>query len=188
MDYRNELIRSACRLFSERGYDGVGVQELVDSVGVTKPTLYHYFGSKHGVLEAMLLTYLKPFETKLVEKCIYHNDIVKSLEDISRQFFEFAQVEPGFFRFWMTIRLSPPQSIPYQSLRPYAQAQHQIISNFFAIAAKQHGNLKDKNEMLAVSFIGLLLIYATDDLHSNRLLAGDTVYQIVHQFMYGIFS
>ncbi len=188
MDYRNELIRSACRLFSQRGYDVVGVQELVDSVGVTKPTLYHYFGSKHGVLEALLLTYLKPFETKLVEKCIYNNDIVKSLEDISRHFFEFAQIEPGFFRFWMSIRLSPPQSIPYQSLRPYAQAQHHIISNLFAIAARQHGNLKGKNDMLAVSFIGLLLIYATDAIQGDRLLEENTVYQIVHQFMYGIFS
>ena len=134
------------------------------------------------------MTYLKPFETKLVEKCIYNNDIVKSLEEISKHYFEFAKIEPGFFRFWMTIRLSPPQSIPYQSLRPYAQAQHHIVSNFFAIAAKQHGNLKEKNDMLAISFIGLLFIYATDALQNNQIVEGNIVYQIVHQFMYGIFS
>jgi len=42
--------------------------------------------------------------------------------------------------------------------------------------------------MLAVSFIGLLLIYATDALQGDRLLEENTVYQKLHQFMYGIFS
>lgn len=188
MDYRSALIESACSLFAQRGYDGVGVQELVDSVGVTKPTLYHYFGSKHGILEALLSTYLKPFGVKLSEKSIYQNDIVKSLEDIARYYFEFVRSEPGFFRFWMTIRLAPPQSIPFQSLLSYSQTQQALISNLFANAAKQHGNLRGKSEMLAVSFISLLQIYATDALQGNQLLDEKTVYQIVHQFMYGIFA
>ena len=29
-------------------------EEIVDAAGVTKPTLYHYFGSKRGLLAALL--------------------------------------------------------------------------------------------------------------------------------------
>ena len=39
-DYRTELIDQALTLFAGRGYDAVSVQEIVDGVGVTKPTLY----------------------------------------------------------------------------------------------------------------------------------------------------
>jgi len=188
MDYRTELIMSACLLFSQRGYDAVGVQELVDSVGVTKPTLYHYFGSKQGVLEAIFITYLKPFGVQLTDKCMYHQDIVKSLEDLARHYFDFARLEPVFFRLWMSIRISPPKSTAFQSLFPYLEKQHLLITNLFANAAEHHGNLRGKQEMLATSFTGLLYSYAYDALQGNRKMDENMVYQIVHQFMYGIFS
>jgi AcrR family transcriptional regulator len=47
------LLKSALRLFSKRGYDAVGVQEIVVSAKVTKPALYHYFGSKRGAIESL---------------------------------------------------------------------------------------------------------------------------------------
>jgi AcrR family transcriptional regulator len=50
---RTRLLKSALRLFSKRGYDAVGVQEIVVSAKVTKPALYHYFGSKRGVIESL---------------------------------------------------------------------------------------------------------------------------------------
>jgi len=54
MDNRQRLIDCALYLFSQRGYDAVAVREIVEAAGVTKPTLYHYFNSKRGLLEAVL--------------------------------------------------------------------------------------------------------------------------------------
>ena len=54
MDNREAILNAALHLFYARGYDAVGVQEIVDSAGVTKPTLYYYFGSKRGLLETLL--------------------------------------------------------------------------------------------------------------------------------------
>ncbi|HYY30714.1 MAG TPA: TetR/AcrR family transcriptional regulator, partial [Chthoniobacterales bacterium] len=53
-DISRRLLDTALDLFSRRGYEGTGVQEIVATAGVTKPTLYHYFGSKIGVLNALL--------------------------------------------------------------------------------------------------------------------------------------
>ena len=50
MDNRELLLNTALELFHAKGYDAVGVQEIVDRAGVTKPTLYYYFGSKLGLL------------------------------------------------------------------------------------------------------------------------------------------
>ncbi len=32
------------------GYDAMGIQRIVEAARITKPTLYHYFGSKQGLL------------------------------------------------------------------------------------------------------------------------------------------
>ena len=53
MDNRMNILQKALQLFYEKGYDAIGVQEIADAAGVTKPTLYHYFGSKYGLLEAV---------------------------------------------------------------------------------------------------------------------------------------
>ena len=64
MDNRQLIMNSALTLFYESGYDAVGVQQIVDSAGVSKPTLYYYFGSKQGLLEALLNEHFQPMEQK----------------------------------------------------------------------------------------------------------------------------
>ena len=54
MDNRENILTCALELFYQRGYDAVGIQEICQAAGITKPTLYHYFGSKYGLLEVLL--------------------------------------------------------------------------------------------------------------------------------------
>ena len=45
------------RLFHARGYDAVGVAELVSALGIKPPSFYAAFGSKAGLLELALERY-----------------------------------------------------------------------------------------------------------------------------------
>lgn len=47
---RSALIAAAVRLFHERGYPNVTVQDVVDAVGVTKGAFYYYLVSKEELL------------------------------------------------------------------------------------------------------------------------------------------
>ena len=51
-------VETAMKLFHERGYDGVGVAELCEAIGVKAPSLYAAFGSKEGLFQRAVELYL----------------------------------------------------------------------------------------------------------------------------------
>ncbi|WP_435205021.1 TetR/AcrR family transcriptional regulator [Micromonospora sp. bgisy143] len=51
---RSGIIDAASPLLYERGLDGIGVAELCSRIGVSKETLYRYFGTKDGLIQAVL--------------------------------------------------------------------------------------------------------------------------------------
>ena len=50
---REALIEAARPLFAERGYASVSTEEIVRAAGVTRGALYHHFGSKRDLFEAV---------------------------------------------------------------------------------------------------------------------------------------
>lgn len=48
---RQLLVDSAIKLFSERGFSGTSMQDIVAGAGVTKGAFYHHFESKEDVLK-----------------------------------------------------------------------------------------------------------------------------------------
>ena len=46
----NEILAAAARVFREKGYHGASVQDIAESVGLLKGSLYHYIRSKEELL------------------------------------------------------------------------------------------------------------------------------------------
>jgi AcrR family transcriptional regulator len=53
-DRRRALMVAALRLFRERSYDQVSVDDIAAAAGMSRPLLYHYYGGKLGVFVAAL--------------------------------------------------------------------------------------------------------------------------------------
>jgi len=51
---REKIVRSAAKLFLERGYDAVSINEIIAVVGGSKETIYSNFGNKAKLFEAVV--------------------------------------------------------------------------------------------------------------------------------------
>ncbi|MDD4843318.1 MAG: TetR/AcrR family transcriptional regulator [Anaerotignum sp.] len=51
---KNEIIDTAQKLFSIKGYSLCSVNEILTEIGIAKGTFYHYFKSKEEVLDAII--------------------------------------------------------------------------------------------------------------------------------------
>jgi AcrR family transcriptional regulator len=50
----SQIMEEATRLFADRGFAGTSLQDIADATGLTRPALYHYFGSKEDLLSRLV--------------------------------------------------------------------------------------------------------------------------------------
>jgi AcrR family transcriptional regulator len=188
MHNRDAILARALELWGERGYDAVGVQEIVEAAGITKPTLYHYFGSKRGLLDALIEERSGGLHDALVPAAGYDGDIVKTLESIVRGYFAFARDNPEFYRLLLAFSFAPPNSDERLAVGSRNAAQYAALERLFEAAARQHGNMRGRHKAYAATFLGMINTYIGLAVNGHASLDDELVYRATHQFMHGIFS
>ncbi len=188
MDNREKLLNSALDLFAARGYDAVGVQEIVEAAGVTKPTLYHYFGSKSGLMQALLERSYTPFDAALAQAAAYRHDLTGSLNDIARVYFRFASEQPTYYRMLLALWLAPQQSEAHKLVAELNDRQQRRLEQMFAQAAEDHGNMRGRQREYAAAFLGVINTMVALALNGHVRLDEELVYRAVHRFEHGIYS
>ena len=187
-DTRSRILEEAVELFGARGYEAVGVQEICVRAGITKPSLYHHFGSKKGLLEAVEADRYGPFVASVRERGSYSGNVEAALLSVLKVFLDSARRDPGFSRLRLSVAFSPPESEQHSVFRSRTEALYAVLRELFRAAARDHGNMKGRDLPYAASFIG------TADAYVGLLLAGSLdpteamVRRVVHHYMHGIFS
>lgn len=59
---RDEIIRTAAKLFASKGYHATTLDEIARKLGVTKPALYYYVKSKRQLLEEIVNRIMEPMD------------------------------------------------------------------------------------------------------------------------------
>lgn len=181
-------MKQALILMADQGYNAVGVQAVVDQAGVTKPTLYHYFGSKRGLLEAILEEYFEPIISDVEKAAAYTGDLSRNLDTLCKTYFRFAQARPAFFRMKLSMYFAPPQSEPYQAVRPLYHREYRVLEEMFLQATAHHGNMRGRHRRYAATFLGTIHNHVSLFLNGAVELNDETAYMAVHQFAHGIYS
>ena len=188
MDSRSALLRAALLLFASRGYEGVGVQEIASATGVTKPTLYHFFGSKQGLLEALFAEYAAQLDGGIAEAARYEGDLQHTLDRVATTYIDFASREPESYRLDLALYFAPRQS-PARAVAAQHYARRQtLLEDVFTAAVTEHGNLRGRQRRYAVSLVGVLNSYIALQLDGEIIITDRLRHDIVHQFSHGIYS
>lgn len=187
-DTKSSLLETGLELFSRSTYEGVGVQDIVNQIHVTKPTLYHYFKSKLGFYCAVFETYAFPYLEIIQKSAEYKHDLTNNLNELAKVSMEFFLSNPKIF--WL-LEYSSHVSLDAEHHDFVSQFWHSVtkcIEDLFNAAIVQHGNLRDKTAITAWLFIHTIRAEIHAILIQRHPYKPDLPYQLVHQFMYGIFS
>ncbi|MCC8049136.1 MAG: TetR/AcrR family transcriptional regulator [Clostridiales bacterium] len=196
MDNRTRLLQCANELFYEKGYDAVGVQEIVARAGLTKPTLYYYFGSKKGLLEALvaerferLRGMYRDLDTRSLRNDLRIEEALHWLADIFCGFFE---QDRHFYMLMMALFYSARGNEAYQTIQPYIVEFYDMVVRIFDRAANQLGNMNGRQRQFAIGFVGTIssyfLLHYEHDPAEQENVDRQQISALVNQFMYGIFS
>lgn len=71
---RERVLSTAAELLAEHGCDGLGIVELSERSGVSNGSIYHHFGSKEGVLAAVLVGVIDDYQRTLIGALEAHRD------------------------------------------------------------------------------------------------------------------
>ena len=193
MDNRQLIIEKALELFCARGYDAVGVQEISEQSGITKPTLYYYFGSKQGLMETILEENSHILEEMLEKAVEEPGDVPQVLYRVARAYFDFAGSHWQFYLFMLSQFYSGKKSEGFRAVYPRIQKYYQLVVRIFEDSADRLGNMGGRQEQFAVSFMGILdshmmMLGREQDEEHGLVMTDQRTYEIVRQFLYGIYS
>lgn len=193
MDNRENILQCALALFYMKGYDAVGVQEIVDAAGITKPTLYYYFGSKRGLLESMLTRHCDVLEERLSEAVQVPGQIPDILFQVAKVYFDFAVNYPKCYLLILALFYSGRENEGFKTVYPLILRYYNRIVQIFEDASGELGNMNGRQRQFAVGFIGTLDCYLTVRLQETEegtkmKISDEQIRSIIHQFMYGIYS
>ncbi len=195
LNSKETILEAALKLFSERGYDAVGVNEIVHAAGITKPTLYYFFQSKEGVFKEILEKYYGEFNSKLENAAVYtpnkqnyFEDIFPVLFHIANVYFSFARERSIFCLMMLSMSFAPPTAQTTVAARPYHEVQYYVIAEMFKKMSEVHGNLKGKELQLACNYIAILNANIGFWYHGLGDIDSGKAGVLVHQFMHGIYA
>lgn len=109
---RERLLREAARLFYRLGYASTSVREIVEAAGVTKPVLYHYFGSKEGIYREIMEHTLNQFRERLAAFRSRSGTAVERIRQLSNDLFSLFLANKDHVRLMYSIYYGPPQGAP----------------------------------------------------------------------------
>jgi AcrR family transcriptional regulator len=160
---REEILGIAVRMFAERGYHGVSMDDIGSAAGVTGPALYHHFAGK----EAMLVAALEPvsrglFEGGRARVAGHPGRAGPALESLVDFHVEFALANPGV----IAVHLHELDRLPEEPRRQIRKLQRQYVEEWVGLLAALRPELTAAEARVLVhAAFGLM--------NSTPFLAGD---------------
>lgn len=106
------ILQKSLELFSQKGYDATSVREICEAAGITKPTLYHFYGSKEGVYRVLVDGTLEEYKRTVQDIVCSPGSVSERLRRVAQAHFDYTRERRELVRFLLALSHKPPSSAP----------------------------------------------------------------------------
>jgi len=96
---KENILKEAALLFSQKGYERTSMREIAKRVGVTKPAIYYHFSNKQELFEELVTTSFERSQKKIAEIAKSDSDPVEKLKQLALDIMEGVKQNPDGARF-----------------------------------------------------------------------------------------
>jgi len=178
---RAGLLEVARRLFAERGYAGVGTEEIVREAGVTRGALYHHFDGKRDLLRAVYEQLESEIAEDLAERAVPGASVLETLRSGADRFLDHC-LEPEVQRIAL---LDAPAVLGWEQWRAIGARYGLGLIAGLLTAGIEAGEIRRQPvDPLAHALLGALdevamLVARAEDPRAARAEAGETLALLV---------
>ncbi|MBM4269553.1 MAG: TetR/AcrR family transcriptional regulator [Deltaproteobacteria bacterium] len=157
---RDQVLRAAERLFARRGYDGVGLREIAQEVGIRAPSLFKHFASKQAIYNIVMRDLFEGLARAVGEAIDGAGDYEEKLDRLVEAYIDFLVARPHFSAILFRELLDDPRAVEQLTSRSGLRIYHDLER--FLRAGRRAGAFRDVSvPHLLLGFTGMLTFVHT---------------------------
>lgn len=151
-----KLLESALTLFSDKGYEGTSIREIIEGAGVTRPVLYYYFENKEDLFRRLVEMKFAELTAEIEAIKAELPTCIERLKSVIRAAFHLAEENPEAVRLILQVFFSPPQQGPPLDKVFLAHQRFRLIESIMedGLAAREIAG--GDAQSLALIFLGVM--------------------------------
>ena len=185
-DRKERILRSAGRLFSERRFDEVLIEDVAREAGVGKGTVYRYFSDKEELYFAFVFSGFAELKQQLSRDATQGLDPLEQLHAAIRSIVGFLSHNRFFFRL-MTREDSSPGSRKKEYRERWKRERDNLVGVLAAVL--EHGakeEVLDVRHLRTEAQILLGMVRSTLRFNEENLSTDEIVEEITRVFLRGV--
>jgi AcrR family transcriptional regulator len=177
LERRDQLLKAAIELFVDRGYHTVGMDDIADRAGVSKPILYQHFASKLDLYLAVLHQHVQDLVSG-VRQALRTTGNRQRLRAAVQVFFDFIEHDgQGYRLIFENDNVAEPQVAAQVQV-----ATEACIDAVFDLVSRDSGLDRHRARMIAVGLVGISVGCARYWLNADRPISKDDAVEDTVQF------
>lgn len=150
------LLESALHHFSEKGYAGTSIREIIESAGVTRPVLYYYFENKEDLFRRLVEMKFAEYVGQIREVITQYGDTRERLREIMKGTFLLAEEELQVVQLILQVFFSPPAQGPPLDRNRLGRKRFKLIEEIMRVGLERKEISGGDPQSLALVFIGIM--------------------------------
>jgi AcrR family transcriptional regulator len=153
------VLDSALALFSEKGYHGTSIREIIERASVTRPVVYYYFQNKEDLFLCLVTRRFDALVARLDQKLAAAETFRERLETIVWDAFEVAEKQPDVVRLLLHVFFAAEGlGARFDKIALWRKQFGRIVA-VFEEGLRQGELASGDSERLALAFSGMLELH-----------------------------